>query len=177
MVCKHIIKRVFFQALDILSYLYADKSKGGLNYNIIKNRKKTMIKKKNLLAVGIVIICCLAIVRYSATTHGNPETYEVQPWISVPQYKTDTVRAIEAYERLMDRYINTTERNSASIDRELEVVIKKLDSINNKLTKLSVRIAKIEKTLGIEESKLSKKNKPQEKYPENKAPKEFLPIW
>ena len=27
MVCKHIVKRVFFQALDILSYLYADKYK------------------------------------------------------------------------------------------------------------------------------------------------------
>jgi hypothetical protein len=137
-----------------------------------------MIKNKNLLAVGAIIICCLTIIIwFSAPTHGNPETYEVQPWISVPQYKTDTVRAIEAYERLMERYINTTERSAASIDRELEVVIKKLDSINDKLTKLSLRISRIEKTLGIEETKLLKKNKPQPKNPENKTPKDFLPIW
>lgn len=136
-----------------------------------------MIKNKNFLAAGAVGICCLIIIWFSATTQGNPETYEIQPWISVPQYKSDTVRVIEAYEQLMERYINTTERNSTRIDRELKLVIKKLDSINDKLTKLSLRISRIEKTLGIEESKLSKKNKLQTKYPENKSSKEFLPIW
>ena len=136
-----------------------------------------MIKNKNLLATGAIVICCLTIIWFSATTQGKPETYEVQPWISVPPYKTDTVRAIEAYERLMERYINTTERNSANIDRELKEVIKKLDSINNKLTKLSLRISRIEKTLGIEGTKLPQRNKPQPKDPENKAPKDFLPIW
>ena len=136
-----------------------------------------MIKNKNLLAVVAVVICCLIIIWFSATTHGNPETYDVQPWISVPQYKSDTVRAIEAYEQLMERYINTTERNSTRIDRELKLVVRKLDSINNKLTKLSLRISRIEKTLGIEGTKLPQRNKPQPKNTENKAPKEFLPIW
>ena len=136
-----------------------------------------MLKSKNLLAVGVVVICFTTIIWFSATTHGKPETYEVQPWISVPPYKTDTVRAIEAYERLMERYINTTERNSIRTNRDLKEMIRKLDTINDKLTKLSFRISRIEKTLGIEKSMSSENTKSPPKYPENKEPKEFYPIW
>ena len=137
-----------------------------------------MLKNKNLLAAGAFVICCITVIWFSATSHGKPEAYEIYPWISVPEYKTDTVRAIEAYESLMERYINTTERNSIRTNRDLKEVIKKLDSINVNLTKLSLRIARIEKTLGIEESKLSENTKPNpSKYPENKTSKDFFPIW
>ena len=136
-----------------------------------------MITNKNLLAAAAVILCCITVIWFSTITKGSPTTYEVRPRISLPEYKTDTVHAIDAYEKLMERYMNLTERNSIRIDSDLKEVIKRLDSINYKLTELSFRIAKIEKTFGIEESKPQAKKKPRPKVRDKKAPKEPLPIW
>jgi hypothetical protein len=136
-----------------------------------------MITNKNLLAAAAVILCCITVIWFSTITKANPTTYEVRPEISLPEYKTDTVHAIDAYEKLMERYMNLTERNSIRIDSDLKEVIKRLDSINYKLTELSFRIAKIEKTLVIEKSKPQAKKKPRPQVPDNKAPKESLPIW
>lgn len=136
-----------------------------------------MITNKNLLAAAAVILCCITVIWFSTITKGSPTTYEVQPRISLPEYKTDTVHAIDAYEQLMERYMNLTERNSRRIGSDLKEVIKRLDSINYKLTQLSLRIAKIEKKFGIVESKPQAKKKPRQKVPENKVPKEPLPIW
>ena len=136
-----------------------------------------MITKKNLLAATAVVICCITVIWLSTTTQGSPKTYEVRPRISLPEYKTDTVHAIDAYERLMERYMNMTERSSTRIDSDLKEVIKKLDSINDKLTKLSLRISRIEKTFGIEESEQPKNKKPRSQVPENKVPKESFPFW
>jgi predicted nucleic acid-binding Zn-ribbon protein len=136
-----------------------------------------MITNKNLLAAVAVILCCITVIWFSTATQGSPKTYEVRPRISLPEYKTDTVHAIDAYEKLMERYMSMTERNSIRIDSDLKEVIKRLDTINYKLTELSLRIAKIEKTFGIEESKPQAKKKHQPKVPDNKAPKEPLPIW
>ena len=136
-----------------------------------------MITNKNLLAAAAVILCCITVIWFSTITKGSPTTYEVRPEISLPEYKTDTVHAIDAYEKLMERYMNLTERNSIRIDSDLKEVIKRLDSINYKLSELSFRIAKIEKTFGIEESKPQAKKKPRPKVRDKKAPKEPLPIW
>jgi predicted nucleic acid-binding Zn-ribbon protein len=136
-----------------------------------------MVKHKNLLAAVAVIVCCITLIWFSTTTQGRAKTYEIQPRVSVPEYKTDAARAIDAYERLMERFINVTDRSSIRIERDLTEVIKKLDSINNKLTRLSLRIERIEKTFGIEESKLPESKKPRPKAPENKAPNESFPIW
>ena len=136
-----------------------------------------MINNKNLLAAVAVVLCCITVILCATTTQGSPKTYEVRPRISLPEYKTDTVHVIDAYEQLMERYMSMTERDSIKIDSDLKEVIKRLDSINDKLTKLSMRIAKIEKTFGIEESKPKAKKKPLPKVPDNKAPKEPLPIW
>jgi hypothetical protein len=136
-----------------------------------------MITNKHLLAAAAVVVCCITVIWFSTTTQGSPKTYEIQPRISLPEYKTDTVHAIDAYEQLMERYMNLTERSSIRIDSDLKEVIKRLDSINDKLTELSLRIAKIEKTFGLEELKPQAKKKPRPKVPDNKVPKETLPIW
>lgn len=136
-----------------------------------------MITNKNLLAAVAVILCCITVIWFSKITKGSPTTYEVRPEISLPEYKTDTVHAIDAYEQLMERYMNLTERNSIRIHSDLKEVIRRLDSINYKLSELSLRIAKIEKTFGIEESKPQAKKKPRPKVPDSKAPKDPLPIW
>jgi len=134
-----------------------------------------MITNKNLLAVGAVVVCCITVVWFSTSIQGGPKTYELRPQISVPEYRTDAVRAIDAYERLMERYMDLTERNSMRIGTDLKEVMKKLDSINDKLTELSARIARIEKTFGIEQPKPPAKEKPRPKAPDKKANKESLP--
>jgi len=128
-----------------------------------------MTKNKNLLAVGAAVVCCITAVWFSTSIQGDSKTYELRPQIAVPEYRTDAVRAIDAYERLMERYMDLTERNSIRIGADLKEVIKKLDSINDKLTELSARIARIEKTFGIEQAKPPAKEKPQPKAPDNKA--------
>jgi hypothetical protein len=134
-----------------------------------------MTTNKNLLAVGAVVVCCITVVWFSTSIQGVPKTYELRPQISLPEYRTDAVRAIDAYERLMERYMDLTERNSISISADLKEVIKRLDSINDKLTELSARIAKIEKTFGIEQPKPPVKEKLQPKAPGNEAHNESLP--
>jgi len=134
-----------------------------------------MTTNKRLLAIGAVVVCCITVVWFSTSIQGNPKTYELRPHISVPEYRTDAVRAIDAYERMMERYMNMTERDSIRISANLKEVIKKLYSIDNKLTELSARIARIEKTFGIEQTEPPAKIKPQTKAPDTKADKESLP--
>jgi hypothetical protein len=134
-----------------------------------------MITNKKLLAVGAVVVCCITVVWFSTSIQGGSKTYELRPHISVPEYRTDAVRAIDAYERLMERYMNLTERNSIRVSADLKEIIKKLYSIDNKLTKLSARIARIEKTFGIEQAEPPAKIKPQTKATDNKAHNESLP--
>ena len=136
-----------------------------------------MITNKKLLAVGAVVVCCITVAWFSTSIQGGPKTYELRPHISLPEYRTDAARAIDAYERLMERYMNLTERNSIRIGADLKEVIKKLYSIDNKLTELSARIARIEKTFGIEQPKPPAKEKAQPEAPDRKAHNEPLPPW
>ena len=134
-----------------------------------------MTTNRNLLAIGALFVCCITLVWFSTSIQGDPKTYELRPHISVPEYRTDAVRAIDAYERLMERYMDLTERNSTRIGMDLKEAIKKLYSIDDKLTQLSARIARIEKTFGIEQAEPPAKIKPQSKAPDTKAHNEPLP--
>ena len=136
-----------------------------------------MATNKSLLAVGAVVVCCITVVWFTTSIQGGPKIYELRPQIAVPEYRTDTVRAIDAYERLMERYMDLTEWNSTMIGTDLKEVMKKLDSIDDKLTELSARIARIEKTFGIEQPKPQAKKKPRPKAPDKKDNNESLPPW
>ncbi|MFQ6036318.1 MAG: hypothetical protein ACE5NM_10825 [Sedimentisphaerales bacterium] len=108
---------------------------------------------RNLWASAFAIACCLAglwLLSTTGGTQGSQKTYEVQPYITVPEYRTDAARAIDAYERLMERYMDLTEKNLFIVGTDIREVTKKLDSIDDKLTQLSATIARIEKALGIE---------------------------
>jgi hypothetical protein len=136
---------------------------------------------KNLLAVAVVVACCLAVIWFSTSIQGSQKTYEIKPHITAPEYRTDAARAIDAYERLMERYMGLTEKNLLSFGTDIRNVITKIDSIDDKLTQLGARIAQIEKALGIElapastdtsqdrqQSNLSVKGKKQQKSPVEK---------
>ena len=109
-----------------------------------------MRMRRNLLALAAAVAFCLVAAWLCTSTKGSPKTYEVQPWITVPEYRTDAARAIDAYERLMDRYMDLTEKNLFSVGCDVRDAVKKLDSIDDKLTHLCGRIARIEEALGIE---------------------------
>jgi hypothetical protein len=109
-----------------------------------------MKTSKRLLAFLAVLLCGVIAIWLSESIQGSQKTYEVRPNLSVPEYKTDTVRVMEAYERLMDRYMDLTGSHIATVGMDLRNVVTRLDSIDGRLTELSARLAKIERALNIE---------------------------
>ncbi len=130
---------------------------------------------KNLLAVVVGIVACVVVVWYSPSIQGVERTYEVQPQVTIPEYRTDAARAIDAYERLMERYMDLTERNLFDTGADVKVVVKRLDSIDSKLDELSARMAGIEKALGIVPAKPAVKQKSQSKALDSNDKEKSLP--
>lgn len=128
-----------------------------------------MRTNKYLSVVAIGLACCILITWFSTSIRGVEKTYEVRPQISLPEYRTDAARAIDAYERLMERHMDLTERNLTKIDADIHQIAKKLDSIDNKLTELSSRMATIEKTLGIKQTRRLFRKKPLPAQTQKKA--------
>jgi hypothetical protein len=120
-----------------------------------------MRAKKNILVVAAGLACLVVIVWFSTSIEGGEKTYEIQPYITLPEYRTDAARAIDAYERLMERYMDLTEMNMIRVGMDVQGFGRKLDSIDNRLAELSTRISRIEKALGIEEPKPAVKTPPQ----------------
>lgn len=109
-----------------------------------------MRTKKRLLAVTAAVIGCLVVAWFSKSIQGGQRTYELEPRLSIPEYRTDTVRIMDAYERLMERYMDLTESNSAMVGVDLKTALAKLDSVDARLAELSARMMRIEAALGIE---------------------------
>jgi hypothetical protein len=119
-----------------------------------------MSKNRNLLAVGLVLIVCLIVIGSSSSIQGSSRTYKIKPEITLPEYRIDRGSAIEAYERMMERFMNL-----ADINTEVEGIGNSLVSIDYKLTELSRRMARIEKALGIEQTKKRVGKTPKTKTP------------
>ena len=118
-----------------------------------------MRKRKKVLATATTLTACLIGFYISSSIKAKPAAYELRPEIHVPQYtlpenRTDAARAIDAYERLMQRYMIATESNFAQIARDIRDVAKKLDSMDDKLTALSEKTTRIENMLGIHPPRL-----------------------
>ena len=107
---------------------------------------------KKLMAVGAVVAFFVVVAWFCRPIRGVDKTYEIRSHV-IPQYKTDAARAIDAYERLMDRHMDITEKNLLRVGTDVRGIGKKLDSIDDKLARLSTRISRIEKALGIEQPK------------------------
>ena len=83
--------------------------------------------------------------------HLHQSRDDVKPQINIPEYRSDSNRAIDAYERLMERYMDLVEKSISDINEDYKNTNYKLDSIDEKLTDLSTRIQRIENALGIEQ--------------------------
>ena len=112
--------------------------------------KNAIKNNSNKKAIAFIIAGILFIFVFTSIT-GGQRTYEVRPEIELPDYRTDNANLIEAYERLMDRYMDLVEKNLGTIDLDIKNTAQALVSINKKLDELSARTARIEKALGIEE--------------------------
>ena len=119
-----------------------------------------MKTNRNTLAVLVVIIVCSVLVWLSTSIEGGQKTYEIHPNIAMPEYKTDLARVMDAYERLMERYLDLTEQNQSTVGADLKYVVTTLDSIDGRMAELSVRIARIETALGIDKPKSPPRPKP-----------------
>jgi septal ring factor EnvC (AmiA/AmiB activator) len=111
-----------------------------------------MKRNKNLLSGMLFLLACAGLVWLSTSIQGSEKTYEIEPYI-IPEYRTDAARAIDAYERLMERQMNLTEKNLINLNTELKNITEKLASIDTKLMELSIRMTNIEKKLGTEQAK------------------------
>jgi hypothetical protein len=109
-----------------------------------------MRTNRNLLIIAAVVICSVISVWFSTSIQGSSKTYEIQPQITIPEYRTDAARVIDSYERMMELYIDLADGSLGKIDSNVQDILRKLDSINDRLTDLSSRIERIEKSLGIE---------------------------
>ena len=124
-----------------------------------------MSKNKNVLAIGIILLVCLIVIGFSSSIQGSDKTYKIKPEITLPEYRIDRGSPIYAYERLMQRFMDLTENNLAGINTNVEGIGKSLVLIDYKLTELSRRMARIEKALGIEQTKKRVGKTPKTKTP------------
>jgi len=108
-----------------------------------------------LLAVAAVAACA-AMLTLATSIHAKRKIYEIDPTIASPEYRTDAARAIDAYENLMQRYMDITENNLIGIAADVRNIVEKLDSIDAQLAQLSARMARIEKALKIKAGQAKK---------------------
>ena len=127
------------------------------------------MRTRSLLTVATGIVVCLIVIWLSRSIQGGEKTYEIQPHITMPGYRPESARAIDAYERLMDRYMGMTEKNLVRIEREMGSAVRKLDSIDVRLRELSARMARIEKAVGTGSAKPVVKKRPEPQSPDIKV--------
>ena len=106
-----------------------------------------MKQNRHILTLTIIFAVSILVISFYPSLQGGQNYKEVQPEINVNRYLTDNTQPKDAYERLMDRYIDLLEKN---ISEDLETTTKNIESIEAKLTELCERTARIEKALGIE---------------------------
>lgn len=111
-----------------------------------------MKTSKSLWIIVVVIACVIIVVLFSKSIQGGQNTYELQPNLSIPEYKTDTARVIDAYERLMDRYMDLTGSHLSTVGMDLRNIVTRLDSINDRLSKLDMRLARIERAMAVDQA-------------------------
>jgi len=109
-----------------------------------------MKQNRYLLVTGAVAVICLIAAAVSTAIPDNGKKYEVDTVVDIPAYQTDAARAIDAYERLMERYMNLSEKLLSQVSSDRQAVSTKLDSLDSKLADISTRLTRIENALGID---------------------------
>lgn len=120
--------------------------------------------KTNGFRFTICVCLLLAAGWYVTSTNAANKniTFDIPTTVEIEGHKSDTVRIVDAYERLMDRYMLMVERNMDVMDGNVKQVGIKTDAIETKLEEISNRLSRIEKALGITETAAPKKKSIEE---------------
>ncbi|HIJ71228.1 MAG TPA: hypothetical protein HPP87_07675 [Planctomycetes bacterium] len=109
---------------------------------------KTPKTTLNILVVTISLF--VVAVWFCSRTGAAEKTYEIRPESTLGAYRSDSARIMDAYERLMERYMSLVEGKLVDIGAGGQTVVKKLDTIEKKIDRLATRITRIEKALDIQ---------------------------
>ena len=106
-----------------------------------------MAEKVKSYGAGVLFILFIGVlVWFAGSLHGGQD-YDVRPEISVPEYKTDAARAIDAYEKMMNRYMDLTESQFKNVALDNQKTFEKLLEIQTDIARIDMRLERIEKKL------------------------------
>ena len=109
-----------------------------------------MGSNRKLGSIVATVALCMVVVWLSTSLGQGRRSYETETQVyTTPEYRTDATRAIDAYEKLMQRYMDVTERNFSSLSADMKAMATQLNAMDAKLTAFDARLARIEKHLGI----------------------------
>jgi hypothetical protein len=109
-----------------------------------------MTRNRRIHRIAGAILVALIVLGLSTSTGRDRKIYEVDAQVySVPTTQSDAARAISAYERLMERHMDLTERNLTNLAADLKVLGEMFDHIDDRLTQMDWRLARIERHLGV----------------------------
>lgn len=130
------------------------------------------MKTRRVFVSFITVVVCATSV-WLAVSYGVEKTVEVQSY-NLPEYRSDTARAIDAYQQMINRMLDDNNLNWEMVRKQLNTINSKLDTVLSELDNISGRIARIEKKMGIDGSEDEpEKNEPrpdelqQEKSPQS----------
>jgi predicted PurR-regulated permease PerM len=117
-----------------------------------------MKTRRTFVSLSVIVLAC-TVFFWLAASHGVEKSYEVH---ALPEYRSDTARAIDAYQQMINRMLDDNERNWGAMQNQLNTINSKLDKILSDLDNLSVQITRIEKKMGIEDAPEENEPKPGE---------------
>jgi septal ring factor EnvC (AmiA/AmiB activator) len=110
-----------------------------------------MNRNKILLVLGLAVSLCAAVIAVSDSKHEKRENrYELENEISLPEYKSNIDKMIDAYERMVDRLLYATS-SGTKFNADVNSIYKKLSDIDNKLAVITGKLETIEKKLEIKQ--------------------------
>jgi hypothetical protein len=107
------------------------------------------------IGTTMAIIGCVALL-WSLAGAQNTKTYEIRPQIPESLFKTESARAMDAYERMVDRTLELNARQLDAMDLNIKEVSKQLYRVEAKLDQLLDRSILVEYALGISHVRVEK---------------------
>ena len=107
------------------------------------------MRRKSTLAAILVVLVSAALVSwsYDGAPHRS-HRYEVRTSVRNPEVRSDAARAIDAYERLMERTLDLTHANLMSAQSELQTISHRLARLEVTVAELKASLGRIERAVG-----------------------------
>ncbi|MCF7972300.1 MAG: hypothetical protein K9N55_00635 [Phycisphaerae bacterium] len=116
------------------------------------------------IKICLCVLVCVILLWSLAGAQGT-KTYEIRPQIPESVFKNESARAMDAYERVIDRVLELNGRQLDSIDLRVKDLSTQLSRVEAKLDRLLNHTRFIEYALGIPQGELT--DAPQTTQPED----------